>query len=70
MYNEVGSGTIITNSKNDSYYLCNNGRVIKVISITKTHLQYRKFLRLHNLYKHPVLSSDFDIYISSCMSTK
>lgn len=54
-----------SNTRSDSFYLCNNGLVIKLMRITETHITGRIFLDLRCFYKKPMPSNSINIYKST-----
>ena len=77
VFNKIGNRTleinknetkVKINSRSDSFYLCENGLVIKVNGMSDTHITGRIFQNLKSFYKKPMPSKSVNIYKSTGVS--
>jgi hypothetical protein len=61
--------TIIPSSKANAFCMLRNGLIVKVTSITDTHIFGQTFLELSNYYTEPIESSKVGVYQSSALNS-
>jgi hypothetical protein len=67
MLNTTLLGNVQTKTRSDSFYLCDNGSVVKVNGITDTHITGQPFIGMKSFYSKPMPSNSINIYKARCL---